>query len=65
MDISSRDLAQSARKATASPLPPMVACDLCEAPFILPAEIAAQGTIYGLLVCSQCVEDQLQSEIHQ
>ena len=45
--------------ATPSALPPMVNCDLCEAPFVLPAEIAAQGVICGLLVCTQCIEDTL------
>jgi hypothetical protein len=39
--------------------PPFVNCDLCEGAFILPAEIAAQGVIHGLLVCAQCVEDNL------
>jgi hypothetical protein len=38
---------------------PSVQCDLCESPFTLPAEIAAQGVIYGLLVCTQCIEDEL------
>ena len=42
-------------------LPPLVNCDICELCFALPAEIAEQGVISGLLVCSQCIEDSLSS----
>lgn len=57
--MASRDLSPNTGAATPSALPPMVNCDLCDGPFILPAEIAAQGVIHGLLVCTQCVEDSL------
>lgn len=60
-----RDHAPSARKATPSALPPTVQCDLCQSPLVLPPEIAAQGVIWGLLVCTQCIEDELQSRIVQ
>jgi hypothetical protein len=57
--MASRDHARSTCAATPSALPPLVNCDLCGGAFILPAEIAAQGVIYGLLVCTQCIEDNL------
>lgn len=36
-----------------------VVCDLCEAPFELPASMIHDGQVFGLLVCSQCAEDEL------
>lgn len=39
--------------------PPTVQCDLCESPFVLPPELMKQGVIYGLLVCTACIEDSL------
>lgn len=34
-------------------------CDLCEAPMAIPAQSVRAGRIIGLLVCTQCVEDNL------
>lgn len=68
MRSSSRDHAHTHNAATRGPqpaLPHTVPCDICESPFRLPPEIVAQGEILGLLVCSRCIEDALQSEIHQ
>lgn len=38
---------------------PMVQCDLCEAPMPLPERSRFTGAILGLLVCTQCIEDEL------
>jgi formylmethanofuran dehydrogenase subunit E len=38
-----------------------VPCDLCGAAFTLPPELVKQGVIHGLLVCTACVEDELQA----
>ena len=39
--------------------PIRVRCDICEARFTLPTEMSQAGLIYGLLVCTQCIEDSL------
>jgi hypothetical protein len=65
MNSPSRDHARTTCAATPKSAAPTVQCDLCESPFRLPPEIAAQGRIYGLLVCTQCIEDQLQTETRQ
>lgn len=44
---------------------PTVPCDLCEWPMALPEHCVERGEILGLLVCTLCVEDQLQSETVQ
>ena len=38
--------------------PPLV-CDLCAWPMTLPDHCREQGTILGLLVCTQCTQDEL------
>jgi hypothetical protein len=40
-----------------------VACDLCTSPMNVPRHCEAQGAILGLLVCSQCVEDELNARM--
>jgi len=39
-------------------MPPLT-CDLCDWPMTLPDHCREQGTILGLLVCTQCTEDAL------
>lgn len=40
---------------------PALCCDLCQWPMTLPEHCREQGEILGLLVCAQCVEDQLEA----
>lgn len=40
---------------------PQVNCDLCEAPMPVPDHCIHSGHIVGLLVCTQCIEDQLEA----
>ena len=46
---------------TAQPSAATVPCDLCGWPFQLPQHCIEQGAILGLLVCTQCTEDELQA----
>lgn len=68
---SARDLSRSAggRVPAANhappPIPASVQCDLCEAPMALPPHVIAQGRIFGLLTCSQCIEDELTARVCQ
>jgi hypothetical protein len=47
------------------PPPHQVCCDLCEGVMTVPSHCAEQGQIIGLLTCSQCIEDELQSRVCQ
>jgi hypothetical protein len=38
---------------------PALVCDLCSWPMQIPDHCREQGAILGLLVCSQCVEDEV------
>jgi hypothetical protein len=39
--------------------PVPVVCDICEAPFLLAPRFAGDRWIFGLIVCTQCTEDNL------
>lgn len=45
-------------------LTPGVSCDLCQAAMFVPAICIEQGRIDGLLVCSLCIEDQLEAQAY-
>jgi len=49
---------------TAGPVPALC-CDLCDWPMALPDHLRGARVIYGLLVCTSCIEENLQSEIVQ
>lgn len=55
---SSRDLRSTAGG-------PMAQCDLCEAPMTIPTHCTQQGAVLGLLVCTQCIEDELEARNHE
>jgi hypothetical protein len=40
----------------------MLTCDLCSWPMLLPDHLVGQKTIWGLLVCTQCIEDHLEAQ---
>lgn len=40
-----------------------VNCDLCGWNMPLPAHCIEQGAVLGLLVCSACIEDQLEARV--
>lgn len=40
---------------------PQVSCDLCGWPMPIPTICRESGEILGLLVCTACVEDQLEA----
>lgn len=54
----SRDLTQAVG-GVVYPRTPMMACDLCELPTMLPEGAIRDGQIHGLITCSACVEDAL------
>lgn len=43
---------------------PPVQCDLCGYAMPLPDNCAEQGEVVGLLVCTQCAEDNLASAVN-
>lgn len=45
--------------------PATVQCDLCSWPMALPTHCKEQGAILGLLVCTACIEDQLEALSHE
>jgi hypothetical protein len=57
--MTSRNARETSAATPQVALPPAVTCDLCEAPMTLPAVCAAAEEIRGLLVCTQCIEDEL------
>lgn len=47
----------------ASPnMTPTLCCDLCQWPMALPDHLEGQTVIHGLLVCTQCIEDNLDAQ---
>ena len=45
------------------PNPPMVNCDLCEWPMAVPPHCIESGEIVGLLVCTACIETELEAQV--
>lgn len=45
-------------------LTPQVCCDLCEGVMSIPPGAIQRGRIVGLLVCTQCIEDQLEAQAY-
>lgn len=50
---------------SAPPSVGQVICDYCQWPMALPQHCADQGEVIGLLVCTACVEDELQARVAQ
>lgn len=58
-----RETSAATPQVALPPVPPLC-CDLCDWPMAVhDIALAEDGTIPGLIVCTQCIEDNLQSEI--
>jgi hypothetical protein len=61
-ELASRDLSPTAG-GVRHQNPPMVACDLCDWPLLIPEHCLKAGRIEGLLVCTTCTEDTLTARL--
>lgn len=62
MSSSARDLTQAA-SGVMHPQLPLAQCDACEGPMLVPRECVEAGKIIGLLICTQCIEDELEARM--